>query len=131
MDTIFTKIYRGEIPAFFVAKTEEFFAFMDINPLKIGHVLVVPVQEVDYVFDLDPEYLSRYMVFAQRIAKAIKEAVECERIGMAVIGLEVPHAHIHLVPINDLGDINFSQKKLTPTKEELQTLAESIAARLV
>lgn len=129
MASIFSRIYNGEIPGHFVAKTDEFFAFMDISPLKMGHVLVVPVQEVDYIFDLDPEFLGRYMAFTQKVAKAIKSVVDCKRIGVAVIGLEVPHAHIHLVPIDHVGDIDFTQPKLSPSKEDLAAMAEAIAAK--
>jgi len=111
MSSIFSKIYNGEIPGHFVAKNNEFFAFLDISPLAIGHVLVVPVKEIDYLFDLEPEFLARYMQFSQQVAKAIMQVIDCKRIGVAVIGLEVPHAHIHLVPINGVGDINFEKPK--------------------
>ena len=119
MSSIFSKIYNGEIPGHFVAKNNEFFAILDISPLAIGHVLVVPVKEIDYLFDLEPEFLARYMQFSQQVAKAIMQVIDCKRIGVAVIGLEVPHAHIHLVPINGVGDINFEKPKLTPSESTM------------
>ncbi len=127
MPSIFTRIFQGEIPGLFVAKTEEFFAILDINPLNAGHVLVIPVQETDYLFDLEPEFLGRYMQFAQKVAKAIESVVTCERIGVAVIGLEVPHAHIHLIPINHVGDINFGKPKLEMSAEEMESLRARIS----
>ncbi|NQV53467.1 MAG: HIT family protein [Flavobacteriales bacterium] len=127
MASIFTRIHKGEIPGKFVAQTDEFFAVLDINPLNRGHVLVIPVQETDYLFDLAPDFLGRYMQFAQKVAKAIEQVVACERIGVAVIGLEVPHAHIHLVPIDHVGDINFSKPKLMLADDELESIRERIS----
>lgn len=127
MASIFTRIREGEIPGLFVAKSEEFFAILDINPLSPGHVLVIPNQETDYIFDLDPELLARYMKFSQRVAKAIEQVVTCQRIGVAVIGLEVPHAHIHLVPINHVGDINFSKPKVEIAPERMEELRSAIS----
>ena len=119
MASIFSRIYNGEIPGYFVARNEEFFAILDINPLTMGHVLVIPIVEADYLFDLDAEFLARYMAFTQKIAKAIKAVIDCKRVGVAVIGLEVPHTHIHLIPINILDDMNFSKEKMSPSQEEL------------
>lgn len=127
MASVFTRILNGEIPGHFVAKEDDFFAILDINPLAKGHVLVIPNQEVDYVFDLESELLGRYMQFAKRVAKAIEKVVDCERIGVAVIGLEVPHAHIHLVPINHVEDIDFSKPKLALSQEELSSIAQEIS----
>ncbi len=127
MSTVFTKIIQGEIPCFKVAENEECFAFLDINPLAKGHVLVVCKKEVDYIFDLDQETYSNLMEFSMKIAHALEMAVECERIGMSVIGLEVPHTHVHLIPINSIGDMNFSKPKLNLPHEEMEHLAKRIA----
>src|SRR5664279_5329590 len=105
MSTIFTKIIRGEIPSYKIAEDERFFAFLDINPLAKGHTLVVPKKETDYIFDIDDDDLGDMMIFAKKLAHAIEKVVPCKKVGIAVIGLEVPHAHIHLIPINDIGDI--------------------------
>lgn len=126
MPSIFTKIVRGEIPAHKVAETDEFLAFLDINPLAEGHTLAIPKKEIDYIFDIEDEHLAGLMAFAKRVAKAIEAVVPCERIGVSVIGLEVPHTHIHLIPINDIDDMNFSKPKLSPSPEELAELAEAI-----
>lgn len=126
MATIFSKIVQGEIPAHKIAETDEFLAFLDVNPLVEGHVLVIPKQEIDYIFDIDGDVLGRMMQFAQKVARAQKQAIECKRIGVAVIGLEVPHAHIHLVPMNCMNDINFTQEKLKPSQEELAETAKKI-----
>jgi histidine triad (HIT) family protein len=126
MPSIFTKIIRREIPGHVIAEDDRFIAFLDVMPLVKGHTLVVPKQETDYLFDLDDKLLSDMMVFAKKTAIAIKKAVPCKRIGIAVIGLEVPHAHIHLVPMNSMSDINFSQPKLTPAKQELSEISEAI-----
>ena len=126
MSSIFTKIITGDIPAFKVAEDERFLAFLDINPLVIGHVLVIPKKEVDYIFDLDDDTYLELHAFAKKVALGLKKAIKCKRIGIAVIGLEVPHVHIHLVPLNDMDDINFSRKKLHPSKEELAETAERI-----
>ena len=128
MSTVFTKIVRGEIPSYKVAETETCYAFLDINPLAEGHVLAIPKKEVDYLFDLDDHTYSDLLLFAKKVALAIKEVITCNRIGVAVIGLEVPHAHVHLVPINALHDIDFSRPKLSFTEDELQSTAEKITA---
>lgn len=126
MASIFTRIINREIPGHIVAEDENFMAFLDITPLVIGHTLVVPKKEIDYIFDLDDETTAGLHVFAKRVARAVKKAIPCKRIGVAVIGLEVPHAHIHLVPMNSMGDINFTKSKLSPSKEELTEVAERI-----
>ncbi|MDI3526761.1 MAG: histidine triad family protein [Tenuifilum sp.] len=128
MATIFSRIVKGEIPSYKVAEDERFYAFLDINPLAKGHTLVIPKVEVDYLFDLDPDTLSGLTLFAQRVAKAIEQVVPCKRIGVAVLGLEVPHAHIHLVPLNKESDIDFRKPKLNLTSEEFQEIAKKIAA---
>jgi histidine triad (HIT) family protein len=126
MSSIFTRIINREIPGQIVAEDENYIAFLDITPLVIGHTLVVPKKELDYIFDLDDETLAGLTVFAKKVARAVKKAVPCKRIGVAVIGLEVPHVHIHLVPMNSMGDINFTKSKLNPSKEELMEVAERI-----
>ena len=126
MSSIFSKIIQGEIPCHKIAEDDQFLAFLDVMPLVEGHTLVIPKQEIDYIFDLDPEVLADLMKFAQRIAPAIKKAIPCKRIGVAVIGLEVPHAHVHLVPLNRMLDINFSQEKLKLSQESLAKTAEHI-----
>lgn len=130
MASIFTRIINREIPGHIIAENETYIAFLDVMPLVHGHVLVVPKQEVDYIFDLDDETLSGLYVFAKRIAHAIRKAVPCKRIGIAVIGLEVPHTHVHLVPMNSIGDINFTQPKLKPSQEDLAAVAEKIRRAL-
>ncbi|MEL6942198.1 MAG: HIT family protein [Bacteroidota bacterium] len=130
MPSIFTKIINGEIPSHKVAETEDYLAFLDIFPLAKGHTLVIPKQEVDYIFDLEDEVLSGLMTFSKKVAKAIEQVIDCERIGVAVIGLEVPHAHIHLVPINHVGDIDFSKPKLKLSQEELASIAAQIQDRV-
>jgi len=126
MSSIFSKIVQGEIPCHKIAEDDQFLAFLDVMPLVEGHTLVIPKQEIDYIFDLDPEVLADLMKFAQRIAPAIKKAIPCKRIGVAVNGLEVPHAHVHLVPLNRMLDINFSQEKLKLSQESLAKTAEHI-----
>lgn len=126
MATIFTRIINREIPGHIVAENEQFIAFLDIVPLVMGHTLVVPKREVDYIFDLDDDTLAGLTVFAKKVAHAVKKAVPCKRIGIAVIGLEVPHTHIHLVPMNSMGDINFTKPKLNPSTEALAEVAERI-----
>lgn len=126
MATIFSKIIAGEIPSHKIAENEEFFAFLDINPLAPGHTLVIPKREEDYIFDLEDDELGRMMVFAKKVAAALQATVPSKRIGLSVIGLEVPHAHIHLVPINKESDIYFGREKKTPTQEELADLAAKI-----
>ena len=128
--TIFTRIINGEIPSYKVAENDKFYAFLDINPLQKGHTLVVPKlpePEADYIFDLDDEILSEMLVFSKQIAKGIKAATNCKRVGVAVIGLEVPHVHMHLIPINKEGDMSFSNKKMTLPAEEMAEIANSIA----
>ncbi|MDR2963741.1 MAG: HIT family protein [Bacteroidales bacterium] len=129
--TIFSKIVRGEIPAHKIAETDEFFAFLDVNPLTEGHTLVIPKQEIDYVFDISDEVLARMMIFAKQVAQAQKQATHCARVGVAVIGLEVPHAHIHLVPMNSMNDMNFSNEKLQFSQEELAETAKKIREKVV
>ncbi len=126
MLSIFTKIINRDIPGYIVAEDNHFIAFLDIMPLSLGHTLVVPKREEDYIFDLDDSELAMMIVFAKRVAKAIEKAVPCKRIGLAVIGWEVPHAHIHLVPLNSMTDINFSKPKLSLTKEEFISIVEKI-----
>ena len=128
MSSIFTKIINGEIPSYKVAESETCFAFLDINPLAKGHTLVVPKKEVDYIFDVEDELYSDLMLFAKKVGKAIEKVVSCERIGVTVIGLEVPHAHIHLIPINGISDMNFAKPKLALDKDELSELAKRIAS---
>ena len=126
MASIFSKIIAGEIPSYKIAEDDRYFAFLDIFPLTKGHVLVVPKQEVDYIFDAEDDLLAGMLPFAKRVAKAIEKVVPCERIGLSVIGLEVPHAHIHLVPINSVADINFAKPKIKLEQEEFAELAEAI-----
>ena len=130
MPSIFTKIINGEIPCYKIAEDENYIAFLDIFPLKKGHTLVVPKKEIDYMFDLDSETYQGLMRFTKKISEAIRVTYPCNRIGMAVIGLEVPHAHIHLVPINTMNDMNFANDKLTYSKEEFIECAENIKRNL-
>lgn len=130
MPTIFSKIVAGEIPCYKIAENEHFLAFLDIMPLKPGHTLVIPKKETDYIFDIDDESLGSMMIFAKKVAHAIEKAIPCKRIGVSVIGLEVPHAHIHLIPIENVADINFSRPKLQLTKEEMQEIAARISSNL-
>ncbi|MBQ7824513.1 MAG: HIT family protein [Bacteroidaceae bacterium] len=127
MATIFSKIIAGEIPCYKVAEDERFFAFLDINPLAKGHTLVVPKQEVDYIFDLPETDLSDMVLFAKRVASALQKTVDCKRVGIAVIGLEVPHAHIHLIPIKEESDMVFSKARLKLSSEEMTDIAEKAA----
>lgn len=126
MASIFTKIIKGEIPSYKIAEDENFYAFLDINPLKKGHTLVVPKKEIDYYFDLDDETLSGLMVFAKRVAGAIEKAIDCKRVGVVVLGMEVPHAHVHLIPLDKETDACFSQPKLKLSDEKFQSIAEKI-----
>lgn len=131
--TIFTKIINGEIPSYKVAENDKFYAFLDINPLQKGHTLVVPKlsePEADYIFDLEDDILSEMLVFAKQVAKGIKGAVECKRVGVAVIGLEVPHVHMHLIPISKEGDMSFANKKLPLPADEMAAIAEAITAAM-
>jgi len=127
MAGIFARIASGEIPAYKVAENDRFFAFLDINPLAKGHVLVIPKEEIDYIFDIEDEMYRDLWLFSKKVARAIKKVVPCIKVGVAVIGLEVPHAHIHLVPLNSMDDINFSRPKLTFPAEEMNQMAEAIA----
>lgn len=130
MPSIFSKIISGSIPCYKITENESFIAFLDINPLHQGHTLIVPKREVDYIFDYSPQELADMMVFAQQIALALKRAIACKRIGIAVIGMEVPHAHIHLIPIDKEGDMNFSNPKLQLSSEMFQDIAQSIIKQL-
>lgn len=128
--TIFTRIINGEIPSYKVAENEHFYAFLDINPLQKGHTLVVPKlaePEANYIFDLDDDLLSEMLVFSKQVARGIQEAIECKRVGVAVIGLEVPHVHMHLIPISKEGDMSFANPKMTLPAEEMAMIANSIA----
>jgi histidine triad (HIT) family protein len=130
MASIFSKIIAGEIPSFRIHENERFYAFLDINPLARGHTLVVPKMETDYLFDLEDDLIGEMMVFAKEVALAIDKTMDCKRVGVAVLGLEVPHAHIHLVPINGLHDIEFSRPKLQLSGEEFAAIAEKISAAI-
>ncbi|MCB9282798.1 MAG: HIT family protein [Lewinellaceae bacterium] len=127
MPTIFTRIIQGEIPCHKVAESDQFLAFLDIRPLVMGHTLVVPKQEVDYFFDLEDRHLSDMMVFSKRVAAAIRKTVPCKRIGVSVVGLEVPHAHVHLIPLQSIGDMSFGKEPLSIPNEELAALASQIS----
>ena len=126
MASIFTRIVNGEIPSYKVAESENYYAFLDINPLMKGHTLVIPKQEVDYIFDLDDKVYSGLFSFAKKVSHGIKEVIPCERIGVVVMGMEVPHAHIHLIPINKMDDMNFARPKLQLESEEFQSIASKI-----
>ncbi|NLN95908.1 MAG: HIT family protein [Bacteroidales bacterium] len=130
MTTIFSKIIKGEIPAYKIAENDRFLAFLDINPLAKGHTLVIPKKEVDYIFDMDDQLYADCFLFAKKVALAIKKVVQCEKVGVAVVGLEVFHAHIHLVPINDIYDIDFKKPKLKFTQEEFLQIAKLISDNL-
>lgn len=130
MPSIFSKIINKEIPGHIIDEDERYIAFLDINPLVAGHCLIVPKKEVDYIFDLEDDHLSGLILFSKRIASAIKKSIPCLRVGVAVIGLEVPHTHIHLVPLNSMNDINFSRPKLNPSKEELEQITQKIRSFL-
>lgn len=127
MASIFSKIVAGEIPSYKVAEDDNFYAFLDINPLAKGHTLVVPKKEVDYLFDIEPDMLGSMMKFAQRVARAQKAAIECQRIGVAVLGFDVPHAHIHLVPLQSEAQLNFKNERVKLTPDEFKAIAKSIA----
>ena len=130
MATVFSKIAAGEIPSYKIAETGDYFAFLDINPLAEGHTLVIPRKETDYIFDLEDDMIAGMMIFAKKVARAIDASVPCKRVGVAVIGLEVPHAHIHLIPINEISDIDFSRPKLRLSPEKFAEIAERIKAKL-
>jgi histidine triad (HIT) family protein len=127
MSTLFTKIVQGEIPCHKVGENEKFLAFLDITPLRKGHVLVIPKLEVDYIFDLEDELVGELFIFVKQIAKKIKIAFPCKKVGMTVIGLEVPHVHVHLIPMNSMQDVNFTQEKLEISQQELSEIADKIA----
>ena len=129
--TVFSKIVAGEIPCYKVAEDENFLAFLDINPLVEGHTLVIPKKEVDYIFDLDIDTYSGLMAFARKVAKAIKSTIDCKRVGVAVLGMEVPHAHIHLVPLRKESDLNFSNPKIELTNDEMNKIANKISSKVV
>jgi len=131
MATIFSKIIKGDIPSYKIAEDDRYFAFLDINPLRAGHTLVVPRQETDYVFDLDDEQLAGLIVFSKKVATAIKNAIPCNRIGIAILGLEIPHAHVHLVPMDSMEDVNFRNPKLKFTPEEFNEIAEKIRRKII
>ena len=131
MATIFSKIIKGEIPCYKIAENDEYFAFLDINPLRAGHTLVVPKKETDYIFDLDDKYLAGMIIFSKKIASAIKIVIPCNRIGVAILGLEVPHAHIHLVPMDTMDDINFKKPKLKFSPEEFEDIAKKISLKVM
>ena len=126
MESIFTRIVKGEIPSYKVAEDDHFYAFLDIQPLAEGHTLVVPKKETDYIFDIDDKEYRDFFSFARKVAKAIDEVVECKKVGIAVVGLEVAHAHIHLVPLNSIGDLDFSKKKLDLGIERMSKIAENL-----
>jgi histidine triad (HIT) family protein len=128
MESIFTKIVSGEIPCYKVAESDQFLAFFDINPLAKGHTLVIPKKEVDYIFDLEDDLYQGLMLFAKKVGLAIEKIVPCERMGITVIGLEVPHTHVHLIPINAINDMNFANQKLKFSESEFKELAEKISA---
>ena len=130
MASIFSKIVRGEIPSYKICEDENYYAFLDINPLKEGHTLVIPKEETDYIFDLNDDLLGGMMVFAKKVALAIDQTIDCKRVGMAVLGLEVSHAHIHLVPLNDLHDIEFSKPKMMFSDEQFRATAAKISAAI-
>tara|TARA_B100000809_G_C15021950_1_gene488780 strand:+ start:670 stop:1059 length:390 start_codon:yes stop_codon:yes gene_type:complete len=129
MSSIFTKIISGEIPSYKIAENKRFLAFLDVNPLQKGHTLIVPKIEIDYIFDLEDDMLSEMIVFSKQVAKLIKLNTVCNRIGVAVIGLEVPHAHVHLIPINKMDDMNFANPKLSLTKDDFIEIQEKIVSK--
>ena len=126
MASIFTKIVQGDIPSYKIAEDDQFYAFLDINPLSKGHTLVIPKTEVDYIFDLEDELLTAMHLFAKKVAKAIENTIECKRIGVVVYGLDVPHAHIHLIPLIEGNEINFSRKRVKLSQEEFMSIAKAI-----
>jgi len=131
MATIFTKIINGEIPCYKIAEDENYFAFLDINPLKVGHTLVVPKKETDYIFDLNDDQLSGIMIFSGKVAAAIRRVFPCNRIGVVILGLEIPHAHIHLVPMDTMEDVNFKNPKLKFSSEEFKEIAAKISRNVI
>ena len=131
MSSIFSKIVSGDIPCYKIAEDEDFLAFLDINPLAKGHTLVIPKKEVDYIFDIEDELYQKFFLFSKKVAASIKKCIQCDRVGLAVIGLEVPHAHIHLVPIKSIYDIDFKKPKLKLSSEEFKMISERISSRVV
>lgn len=131
MPSIFSRIVNGEIPSYKVAENDDFLAFLDAFPLKKGHVLVIPKKETDYIFDLDPSLYTGLMAFSKRVAEALKLAVPCKRVSLHVVGLEVPHAHVHLIPINTMSDCNFANEKLKFSKEEFEETARAISEKVL
>lgn len=131
MASIFSKIISGEIPAYKVAETEEFLAFLDVKPVVRGHVLCIPKVEVDYIFDMQDEQYAKLMLFSKIVAKGLKKVVSCKKIGVSVVGLEVPHAHVHLIPMNNISDMSFSSERLNLTSEEFDTLAKEIERAII
>jgi len=131
MPTLFTKIINGEIPCYKIAEDERYFAFLDINPLKAGHTLVVPKQEIDYFFDLEDDLLAGLILFSKKVAAAIESVIPCKRIAVAVVGLEIPHVHVHLIPMDTMEDVNFRNPKLKLTSEEFKEIAEKITEKVV
>ncbi len=130
MPTLFSRIVQGEIPCYRIAETEDYLAFLDVRPQAKGHTLCIPKREVDYIFDLADAELAGLMLFAKRVAKALEQVVPCRRIGIAVIGLEVPHAHVHLIPLNSMQDMNFGKESVPVTAAEMEVLAGAIAAKV-
>ncbi len=130
MATIFTKIINGEIPCYKIAEDDRYFAFLDINPLKTGHTLVVPKQETDYIFELDDDQLAGLMIFSKKVAAAIESVIPCKRIAVAIVGLEVPHVHVHLIPMDTMNDVNFRNPKLKFTPEEFKEISQKIRDRV-
>jgi histidine triad (HIT) family protein len=131
MASLFTRIIKGEIPCYKIAENERYFAFLDINPLKAGHTLVIPKQETDYIFDLSDELLAGLMLFSKKVAEGIRSAYPCKKIGVAVIGLDVPHAHVHLVPMDSMEDMNFKNPKIKFTTEEFKEIAKNIGDKII
>lgn len=131
MSSLFSKIISGEIPSHKIAETDDYLAFLDVFPLAVGHALVIPKKEIDYIFNIDDDLLAGILPFSKKVARAIEQVIPCKRIGVSVIGLEVPHAHIHLIPINSVSDMNFSKPKLKPDAKDLAILAEKISSTFV
>ena len=131
MSTLFTKIIHGELPSYKIAEDDKFYAFLDINPLKEGHTLVIPKQEIDYFFDIHDDILQEYILFSKRVAKAIEKSIPCVRVGLTVIGLEVPHAHIHLIPIDKITDMSFNSSKVQLTSDRMLEIQELITSNFI
>lgn len=131
MASIFSKIISGEIPAYKVAETEEFLAFLDVRPVAKGHVLCIPKQEVDYIFDMNDEAFAKLMLFSKIVAKGLKKVVECKKIGISVVGLEVPHAHVHLIPMNTISDMSFTSTRIEMSADEFSSLAKEIESAII